>query len=286
MSTLAAHPKPKILGHEPFDVRAVGARRDPELIRRVLPFLEALARYFRAEVVGVEHVPDEAPFLVVGNHSGGTLTPDMYILLAAWFRQKGLDPPAYGLAHRGVFVVSPIRRFFEGLGAIGASHENAERALDQGAVVLVYPGGDWEAFRPWWDRNKIDFGGNKGFVRLALRKGVPVLPAVSIGSHESLIVLSRGDRMARVLRLDRLVRLKVLPVSVSIPWGVLPGFLPGIPLPAKVTIQLCPPIDWRHLPSDAADDPTVIDQCYEEVVSTMQHTLNDLAARRRLPVLG
>lgn len=276
----------QLAGPGPTEPARVGSQRDPRFIERALPLLELVTGYFRPEVLGVEHLPEGAPFLLVGNHSGGVFTPDMYILIAAWFRARGLDVPAYGLAHRGAFLVPGIRSLFGKLGAIEARLANAERALDQGAAVLVYPGGDWEAFRPWRDRNKIDLAGHKGFIRLALKKRVPLVPAVAVGSHESVIILSRGERAARALRLDRLLRLKVLPVSLTIPWGIVFGFLPGIPLPAKITICICPPMEWDDLPSAAADDREVVDACYEEVVTTMQLALDGLAAARRFPVIG
>ena len=85
--------------------------------------------------------------------------------------------------------------------------------------VLVYPGGDWETHRPSWESDKVDFAGRKGFIRLALDAGVPIVPVVSIGGQETALFLSRGAGLAKALRLDKLFRLKVLPISIAAALG-------------------------------------------------------------------
>jgi 1-acyl-sn-glycerol-3-phosphate acyltransferase len=165
-------------------------------------------------------------------------------------------------------------------GALEAGHGNAEAALGQGGIVVVYPGGDHEAFRPWKDRNRIDFAGRNGFIRLALRQQVPIVPSVSIGAHETLIVLARGEGLARFLPHLRAFRIKTQPVILGPPWGISFG-LPTFPLRAQVTVQLGPVLDLRdRYGPDAADDDETVAALYDEVVSTMQATLDDLAAER------
>ena len=141
-------------------------------------------------------------------------------------------------------------------------------------------------FRPWSERNRIDFGGRVGFVRLALRTQVPVVPAVSVGAHETVVVLTRGEAVARALGLDRPFRVKVLPLLLG-PLGLVPGGIPVWPLPAKITTELLPPIDWstRYGP-EAADDDDIVQACYDELVTTMQDALDRLAAERRFPIIG
>ena len=164
-----------------------------------------------------------------------------------------------------------------------ASPGNAERALDSGAAVLVYPGGDWEVHRPSSQSATVDFNGRTGFLTLAARKRVPIVPVVSIGGQETTLVLSRGDRLARRLGLDRIFRLKVLPVALVAPWGITVGdFLPRLTLPAKLTIEVLPPIDLHQRFGDDVD----IDSAYRLVTGTMQEALDSLAAERRLPVVG
>jgi 1-acyl-sn-glycerol-3-phosphate acyltransferase len=257
--------------------------RDPDFLRDNLPWMWMLASfYFRAEVRNLERIPAQGPVLLVGNHSGGNMTPDTFIFTLAFSTFFGVERRFYQLAHNLVVAYPPLARLRKG-GTIAASHENAAKALDMGAAVLVYPGGDWETHRPSWESAKIDFAGRRGFIRLAIARNVPVVPVVSIGGQETALFLSRGERLARLLRLDRLARLKVLPISLALPWGLNVGDIAGhIPLPAKITTQVMEPID---LPHEFGPEPDV-NQVYDEIVDRMQRTLDALAAERRLPVLG
>ena len=165
-----------------------------------------------------------------------------------------------------------------------ANPDNAREALAAGAAVLVYPGGDHDAYRPWSERNRIDFGGRKGFVKLALREGVPVVPLVGHGAHESLVVIARGDSMSSALGFDRL-RTTVMPLVWQLPWGLSIPFVPGIPLPVKVTMSVGPTVDWSAHGPEAADDPEVVDRCYEEISAQMQGTLDALAEAHPYPLM-
>jgi 1-acyl-sn-glycerol-3-phosphate acyltransferase len=257
--------------------------RDPDYIRETLPGLWMLASfYFRAEVRGLERIPAEGPVLLVGNHSGGNLTPDTAVFTLAFSTYFGVERRFFQLAHNLVLAM-PGLGFLRRYGTVAASSENAQRALDSGAALLVYPGGDYEVHRPSTESGRVDFGGRKGFLRLALEKRVPLVPVVAIGGQETALFLSRGESLARALRLDRMLRLKVLPISLALPWGLNVGDMAGhIPLPAKITIQVLEPID---LEQEFGDDPD-LDAVYAAVVGRMQRTLDDLAAERRLPVLG
>ena len=175
--------------------------------------------------------------------------------------------------------LSFLRRF----GTVAASPRNAEKALDAGAALLVYPGGDREVHRPSWQRHRVDFGGRKGFIRLALERDVPIVPVVAAGGQETALFLSQGENLAKLLGLDRMLRLKVLPVSIAAPWGLNVGDMLGhVPLPAKITVEVLPPL---HLREEFGPEPDV-DEVYDHVVRLMQDTLDALAAERRLPVLG
>jgi 1-acyl-sn-glycerol-3-phosphate acyltransferase len=257
--------------------------RDPDYIRDALPRLWLLSSlWFRAEVRGLGHIPDDGPVLLVGNHSGGNLTPDTGVFALAFSAYFGVERPFYQLAHNLV-VAWPGLGFLRKFGTVAASPENAEEALRAGAALLVYPGGDHEVHRPSWDSGRIDFAGRRGFVRLALDAGVPIVPVVSIGGQETALFLSRGDALARLLRLDRLLRLKVLPISLALPWGLNVGDFAGhLPLPSKIVVEVLPCID---LHDEFGPDPDV-DEVYDEVVARMQDALDALASERRWPVLG
>lgn len=257
--------------------------RDPDFIRENLSLTWLLATiWFRGEVRDMERIPEEGPVLLVGNHSGGNITPDTIVFTLAFNTYFGVERPFYQLAHNLV-LTSPVGPFLRKFGTVAASQENARKALDSGAAVLVYPGGDWEVNRPTWEANRIDFAGRKGFIKLALDSGVPIVPIVSVGGQETAVFLSHGDRLAKLLRLDKLLRLKTLPVNLSLPWIVNIGdFLGHLPLPAKITVQVMEPIDLSERYGSAPD----IDRIYEDVTAQMQDQLNELAAERRLPVVG
>jgi 1-acyl-sn-glycerol-3-phosphate acyltransferase len=257
--------------------------RDPDFIRERLPMMWLLASlWFRGEVRGLGNIPEDGPVLLVGNHSGGNMTPDTIVFTLAFNTYFGAERPFYQLAHNLVLTMpglSSLRKF----GTVAASPSNASKALQAGAALLVYPGGDYEVHRPSWEANRVDFDRRKGFLRLALEQNVPVVPVVSIGGQETALFLSRGERLARLLALDRMFRLKVLPISLALPWGLNVGDIFGhIPLPAKITVETLPAIDLR---AEFGPDPD-LDEVYDRLIQTMQDALDGLAAERRLPVIG
>src|SRR4029079_3630528 len=175
--------------------------------------------WFRGEVRHMENVPEGRPVLLVGNHSGGNLTPDSMVFTLAFCAHFGVERRFYQLAHNLV-LASPYGQMLRKFGTVAASHSHAAEALESGAALLVSPGGDWEVHRPIWESDKVDFNGRKGFIKLALNADVPIVPVVSIGGQETALFLSRGDHIAKLLRLDKLFRLKVLPISLAPPWGL------------------------------------------------------------------
>src|SRR5215217_7298153 len=142
--------------------------RDPDYIRESLPGLWLLASlYFRGEVRGLGNIPEQGPVLLVGNHSGGNVTPDTHVFTLAFSAYFGVERRFYQLAHNLVLSM-PGLGFLRKFGTVAASPANAEKALRSGAAVLVYPGGDHEVHRPSWQGGRVDFAGRKGFLRLAL----------------------------------------------------------------------------------------------------------------------
>jgi 1-acyl-sn-glycerol-3-phosphate acyltransferase len=180
---------------------------DPEHIRRTLPLMSAFfGTYFRGEVRGLENIPVEGPSLLVGNHSGGIVIVDTFLLAVRFYERFGPERRFHQLAHdlaARLPTTGGLRRY----GTLRASHENARKAFRKGAPVLVYPGGDHETFRPTWRQGEIDLAGRKGWVRLALQEDVPVVPVVAIGGQETALFFTRGRRAARLLGLDRLARI-------------------------------------------------------------------------------
>jgi 1-acyl-sn-glycerol-3-phosphate acyltransferase len=168
-------------------------------------------------------------------------------------------------------------------GTVNASRENAMKAFEKGAAVLVYPGGDYETFRPSWHSDRIEFGGRQGFISLALEAGVPIIPIVAIGGQESGLFVTRGERASKALGLDKRARLKVLPISIGPPFGInILDFPARLPLPAKITIEVLDAIDLEERFGEEPD----ADEVYDELTSHMQDALSSLAEERSLPVVG
>jgi len=256
------------------------AKWDPTFTAQVSNAVAPIVRrYFRAEVRGLDNVPAAGGALVVSNHSGGMLTPDVVIFAPEYYRRFGYDRPLYTLAHYGVFL-GPLDGWLRRLGVIEASRENAATALHSGAAVLVFPGGDYDSYRPTFTQNEIDFNGRTGYIRTALEAGVPLVPTVSIGAQETQLFLTRGNWLAKRLGLTK-ARLDILPVTVGFPFGLtLLG--PNLPLPAKVVTEVLEPID---ITARFGPDPDIAEvDAY--VRSVMTDALKRLARQRRLPILG
>lgn len=257
------------------------AKWDPGLTRQISDWVgPVIRRYFRAEVRGVACLPAAGGALVVSNHSGGMFTPDVLIFAPAFYKRFGYDRPLYTLAHYGVFI-GPLGNLLRRAGVIEASRENAGDALRSGAVVLVFPGGDYDSYRPTLTENVVDFNGRTGYVRTAVETGVPIVPMVSIGAQETQMFLARGDSIARLIGLTR-ARIEILPVSFGFPFGLSVIFPPNFPLPSKIVTRVLDPID---VVAEFGDDPDV-DEVDLHVRAVMQAALDDLARERRFPVLG
>ncbi len=256
------------------DVRA----RDPEFVALMLDLARIFSRVFRLQVEGVDNVPASGPVLLVGNHNGGLVPTDTFFTLLAIFDRFGPARAVSLLAHDFLIEDDLFQRYARRLGVVRANHEGAHGALRAGNALLVYPGGDVETFRTFRDRKKIDLAQRTGFIALALREHVPIVPVVSAGTHEQFVVLSRGDRFARRIRLHEWARTEVFPLVLALPWGLTSGFFPYLPLPAQTSIAFGEPIRW---PSLDPEDPAAVLACVAEVEARMQTMLDRLYAGRR-----
>jgi 1-acyl-sn-glycerol-3-phosphate acyltransferase len=247
------------------------------VVERVAPILR---RWFRAELHGLDSFPTEGGALVVSNHSGGMLTPDVMLFGSAFYRRFGYDRPLITLAHYGV-VMGPLGDIMPKVGVIEASRENAAAALAFGGIVLVFPGGDYDSYRPTFEDSFIDFAGRTGYVNTAIAANVPIVPAVSIGGQESQLFLTRGNTLAKLLGLAK-ARVEILPVTFGFPFGFSVIMPPNLPLPTKIVTQVLEPI---HITERFGPDPDV-EEVDEYVRGAMQAALSELARKRRFPILG
>ncbi len=264
-----------------YDVDSLDNRREDRVRQVVDGLVPILQRYFKASVRGLERIPEGAG-IYVGNHNGGSLTPDSYLLGAALYHRGGLDDLPFAMAHDMVVSWPLLRDFFVPLGAVRACPENARRICAAGKKLLIYPGGDAEAMRAFRDRNRIMFGQRRGYVRLAVREGVPIIPAVAHGAHSTAIILDDGKWIVEKLGLDRALRLKAWPITLSIPWGLTIGPPPVyFPLPSRITIEVLDPIHFERAGAEAAADASYVETCHRQVVEAMQAALDRLERRAR-----
>ena len=254
---------------------------DPGLVEKTMGVLRPFLKlYHRSEVRGLESFPNGGA-LVVSNHSGGLFAMDVPVFALGFYEHFGYDRPVYTLSH-DLVLTGPTAGFFKRNGFIRANHENADEALRSGGVVVVFPGGDFDVYRPTLAQNKIDFDGRTGYIKAAINAGVPIVPTVAIGGQESQIFLTRGTGVAKALRLDKLLRAKILPISFGFPFGLSAVVPLNVPLPTKIVVRVLDPID---ITGQFGEDPD-IHAVDAHVRGVMQKALDELAAERRFPVIG
>jgi 1-acyl-sn-glycerol-3-phosphate acyltransferase len=254
---------------------------DPALTKNVMDVIRPILKaWHRTDVRGLDNVPPGGA-LVVSNHSGGVFPMDVPVFTTGFYDRYGYDRPVYTLSF-DLVLTGLTADFFRKTGYIKASHTNADQALRSGGLVVVFPGGDHDVYRPSTQRNKIDFGGRTGYVKAAINAGVPIVPMVAIGGQETQFYLTRGSGLAKLLRLDKLMRANVLPFTIGFPFGLSAVFPINVPLPTKIVMQVLPQID---IAAEFGEDPD-IDEVDSHVRRVMQAALDKLAKERRLPVIG
>lgn len=256
--------------------------RDPAAMASLFDRLDpVLERFFSPRVTGLGRIP-EGPALYVANHNAGLLMPDVFIVGSALFRGRGLSDMPYGLAHDLALRPALLNRLLCPIGAVRARPGTAERIFARGGKALVYPGGDVEVMRPFSQRDRIVFGNHRGYVKLALRAGVPISPIVTAGAHSAFVVLDDGGRVAKALGLPRWARVNVLPTVLSFPWGLTIGFPPPyVPMPTRIYSEVLAPIHFAWTGEQAAADEKWVEECHQRVVGAMQQALTRLARERR-----
>ena len=240
--------------------------------------------WFRMEMEGWERLPDP-PALLIGIHSGAPFVWDAWTVGVQWWRRFGDERPLHGTAHDALMAAPLVGGYFRRMGVLPAKSDSIEAALRAGHDVALWPGGEVDSLRPWSQRDEAILAGRTGFVRLAIRAGVPIVPIATVGGPDSMPVLTSGRRLAHGLGLDRLLRLKRFPIALSAPWGVAPAVLPELPLPTKIRTAFQDPIKLDDDP-ERADDEAYVKASYEEVRRAIQGGMDELARRRRFPVFG
>ena len=260
------------------------------LMRAQKPVWDALCKYyFRLETSGWDRLPEETS-LLIGNHSGGSLTMDAWTFVFGWWRRFGTERVLHATAHDVLMATPGLGDYFRQAGVIPASRQGVSAALSAGCDVVIWPGGDVDAMRNWRRRDEAVLGGRMGFVRTAIRSGVPIVPVATVGGHDTAFIVSEGRWIANGL--DRISGLKTklrgsrLPIVLGFPFGLTIETIPThLPLPAKIRTELLDPIHVDHDP-ERVDDREYVTSIYREVESAIQSGMDRLAKQRRFPVFG
>jgi 1-acyl-sn-glycerol-3-phosphate acyltransferase len=244
---------------------------DPDMVEAMRPFFRFLYhKWWRVQTWGIEHVPATGRALLVSNHSGVLPWDGSVIAMAVW--EEHPAPRMVRNLYLNWFNTMPfIAPVFAGLGQMAGLPENALRLLEEDELVCTFPEGLRGMAKLFHQRYQLGRFGRGGFVKVALRTGTPIIPVAVVGAEEIYPLLSRGERIARLLG---------TPLFPLTPFFPLLGPLGVIPLPTRWRIVFCPPIATADYGPEAADDPLTVFALTEQVRSTIQQTINaQLVAR-------
>jgi 1-acyl-sn-glycerol-3-phosphate acyltransferase len=244
---------------------------DPHVDEKVRPLLEGLCkRYFRVEVVGIENLPQDGRALLVANRSGA-LPWDGLVLRTALRAQRADLAPLRWLSEDSVIHYPFMGVLMNRLGAVRACPENAERLLAQNRLVAVFPEGAQGSRKLFRDRYRLQRFGRGGYVKLALKFEVPIIPTAIIGGEETNPVLGRSRLLGKLLGSES------LPLTPTFPWLGPAGLLPA---PVKWRIVIGEPIDLSGHGAKSADDALIVHRLNEQIRSSLQ-ALVDRGKRSR-----
>jgi 1-acyl-sn-glycerol-3-phosphate acyltransferase len=237
------------------------------------PILNFYYRYwFRVELQGVEHVPASGGALLVANHSGA-LPPDAPMIMQGIRTEHPRPRPVYMLGEHWFKGYPGVGMLTNKIGLVAAHPANAQRLLyDEGRLALVFPEGQKGSRELYWQRYKLRRFGRGGFVRTAMRAGVPIVPIAVVGAEEAMPIF------AHVPLLQRLTGLIYFPVNHAFPhFGLAAGLMY---LPAKFKIRFLDPVDLSGYGPEDADDVGLVQSIAEDIRATIQREVDDLVASR------
>lgn len=251
----------------------------------------------RPTLEGIENLPD-GPFLLVANHGAGIAISELTCFSALYLEQVGHEKKLAGFAHPIAFMFPGFRDVMRNLGAVPSTYESGYETLASGVPMLVFPGGDHETLRPVWEHDLVDFGGRKGFLRMARKANVPIVPMGIRGSHLTVPILLRSRHvLPKLLVLPRLVGLKRFALTalgvagavaiVTRPWrpwvkGVATWawltspfvFLPVVP--ATIRFRIGEPISPEELFGEDREAEEATDGVLERALARVQGAVQGL----------
>ena len=232
--------------------------------------------YHQAQITGLERIPD-VPLLYIGNHNGAMLSVDSFIFLSFIHKKFGINSYyPYYMIHNKLLKMPVIGALLEEGGAIRASHDNAHKLLVEGHKIMAYPGGDLESMRPFSQRNKIKFSGRDGYIRLALRENIPIVPVVTAGAHSVYMVIDDMQWLAKLIHSEIWLQTHAWPLTLSIPWGLTLGPVLYFHYPAKITIEVLEPVYFERVGEKAATDQEWVKECALRIETIMQTCLTKI----------
>jgi 1-acyl-sn-glycerol-3-phosphate acyltransferase len=251
---------------------------DADFYRSVIvpPLRLLYERWFRVDTLGMDNIPDSGAALIVANHSG-TIPMDAAMLTVATYDHHPHHRPLRLLAANLAFDTPLIGPLARKAGATLACNPDAERLLDSGELVAVFPEGFKGVGKPYRQRYRLQRFGRGGFVAAALKMRVPIIPCSIVGAEETYPLLGNIPQLARALGFP------YFPVTPTFP---LLGPLGAIPLPSKWLIEFGEPIRTDEFGDTAAEDPMVVFNLTDRVRETIQQSLYRLLLQRGHPFLG
>ncbi|MCB0420754.1 MAG: acyltransferase family protein [Bdellovibrionales bacterium] len=213
--------------------------------------MDLMGSYFRIRVEGMENIPLDSGAVIIPNHSGYAGLDAMILANEIY---KATRRPARVLTHRFWFFSHVTSKPANLLGFIKASTQNGVKYLNKDQLVVLFPEGEQGNFKPTIRAYRLqEF--KRGFVRMALLTGRPIVPTVIIGAEESHINL-------KTLKLDKIFgKNTILPLPLNV-----------IPLPAKWKIKVLKPIYLPFKP-DAVNDSELVHSIAQDIQEKMQDAI-------------
>ena len=252
------------------DVDAWGRSESFRALTRKL--YDPIYRYWlRAEWEGLEHVPLDGGALLVANH-GGAIPSDAPVIMHGI--ETELLRPVYGLAENLFRQLPVVGTLWSRAGGVPAHPDNAYRLLhDDRQLVLVFPEGTKGTGKLVKERYRLRRFGRGGFVEIAMRAGVPVVPIAVIGNEEAMPILWKSDRVAKLLGLP------YFPVTANqFVYGPLLGYV--APLPAKFRVRVLPPVHFDVEPGRERYNRGMVMDESERIRGLIQHEVDDMLRAR------
>jgi 1-acyl-sn-glycerol-3-phosphate acyltransferase len=226
-------------------------------------------RWLRVEWEGFEKVPREGGALMVANHAGAIPADAPSIMHGI---ERELGRPVYGLADEVFKKVPVVNVAWSRLGGVQAHPDNAYRLLrEQQQLVMVFPEGSKGPGKLYSERYKLRRFGRGGFVQIAMRAGVPIIPLAIVGSEETMPILFKVPALAKLLGVP------YVPITANMAFGPVGMW---VPFPAKMRIRVLDPVQLDVLPDQPRYSRSRILDTSEGIRHAIQEELYDMLRHR------